>query len=134
MSIIGDPRWFKSSEYKDYITDVWEHGGASGLGVGGSPPLAQGHVHSILGGIPVSIDNERRFTEQNLGGMLSSRMGWSVSAPPCPHRKVVSYKLTDEKVVVFVVHENKALVFEDEAGLYPSDALVTQLRLLAEAA
>ena len=72
------------------------------------------------------------YTETNMLGMLQSRMGWNIGAPPCPFRKVAPFKLDDENIAIFIVHKEQALIVNDEVGLYPSDTLVTQLRLLAE--
>lgn len=36
----------------------------------------------------------------------------------------------DDKVLVFVVANRQPVILEDEAGLFPSDALITQLRLI----
>lgn len=38
--------------------------------------------------------------------------------------------LAGDKVFVFVVQDGQAVTLEDEAPLYPSDQLITQLRLL----
>jgi hypothetical protein len=71
----------------------------------------------------------RRFSDGNLKSMIESRMGWNVA--PCPFRRVYPVKLESaETVAVFVALEHTAIVINDEAALYPSDALVTQLRLL----
>jgi len=35
-----------------------------------------------------------------------------------------------DKVFIFVVQNNQPVTLEDEAGMFPSDTLVTQLRLL----
>jgi hypothetical protein len=94
------------------------------------PPWDPAHSHSHAG--LFMSDNERRYTESNMTTMLASRMGWTVNAPANPFRKVAPIKLNDEKIAIFVVHGDKALVLQDEVGLFPSDALVTQLRLLAE--
>ena len=37
-----------------------------------------------------------------------------------------------DKVFVFIVTGDKAVVLEDEAGMFPSDTLITQIRLLQE--
>lgn len=37
-----------------------------------------------------------------------------------------------DKVFIFIVKKNEAITLEDDASMYPSDALVTQLRLLAD--
>lgn len=44
----------------------------------------------------------------------------------------LSTALGDDVVFVFVVQNNKPVVLEDEKGLFPSDVLVTQLRLLSK--
>lgn len=54
-----------------------------------------------------------------------------------PFRFVNAHRVNDDRVIVFLVTENHAgvvtpLVIEDDGNLYPSDALVTQLRLLIE--
>jgi len=72
-----------------------------------------------------------KYTETNMGAMLTIRMGWNVSCPPCTLRKMSALKLNDDEAVVFVVTDaNKALLILDDLSLFPSDALVTQLRLL----
>lgn len=38
--------------------------------------------------------------------------------------------LAGDKVFVFVVQDNQAVTLEDDAALFPSDTLITQLRLL----
>jgi hypothetical protein len=38
----------------------------------------------------------------------------------------------DEKAVVFVITDGKAMCIEDDLNLFPSDTLITQLRLLQE--
>jgi hypothetical protein len=39
---------------------------------------------------------------------------------------------TEEKVFVVFMHDNQLAMLEDHAGLYPSDTLITQLRLIAK--
>lgn len=38
--------------------------------------------------------------------------------------------LGKEKVFVFILQDDKAAVLEDDLGLFPSDTLITQLRLI----
>lgn len=40
--------------------------------------------------------------------------------------------LGKEKIFVFILQNDKPVVLEDDIGLFPSDALVTQLRLIAK--
>jgi len=62
--------------------------------------------------------------------MLHSRMGWNVDDPKMPFRSVDVYQLNSDTIVVFLLGKEKYYTVEDEAGLYPSDALITKLRLL----
>lgn len=39
---------------------------------------------------------------------------------------------TEEKIFVVFLHDNQLAILEDHAGLYPSDTLITQLRLIAK--
>lgn len=73
--------------------------------------------------------------------MLCSRMRWDQQPdlinPPFTIRapkfqKICVHKLNPDTVVVFVVAGGKPIVIEDGAALFPSDTLVTQLRLLEE--
>jgi hypothetical protein len=70
-----------------------------------------------------------RYSETNLGAILNMRMGWNLAASTS-FKKVSAHKLSDDKAAVFVIVGEKALVIEDDLNLFPSDALVTQLRLL----
>lgn len=69
------------------------------------------------------------FTESNMQNMLSSRMGWNMDSPECPFRKWLVV-LCSDRVAVFLVLNDKTFIVDDELGLYPSDALVTKLRLI----
>jgi hypothetical protein len=71
-----------------------------------------------------------KHSDANMDYMLQARMGWNVGSPHCPFKKISSHKLNDEQAVTFVIHGEKALVIHDDLNLFPSDALVTQLRLL----
>lgn len=41
-----------------------------------------------------------------------------------------STALAGDKVFIFVVQDNQAVVLDDNAAMFPSDTLITQLRLL----
>lgn len=58
---------------------------------------------------------------------LAMRMDWLPESHPFPH---MSIHKQDDKVLVWVVTKEGNLVIEDDAAMYPSDALVTKLRLL----
>jgi hypothetical protein len=63
----------------------------------------------------------------SLYDMLSMRMRW-VEKPPFYH---VDIKTAGEKTFVWIITEDaQSVVLEDEAAMYPSDKLVTQIRML----
>lgn len=57
-------------------------------------------------------------------------MGWSFDDPKCPFRRTLCVKCK-ERIAVFVVNSDEAVVIYDSLELFPSDELVTKLRLLA---
>jgi hypothetical protein len=88
------------------------------------------HTHSYAGAQQTTIA-PTRWSEGNLLMMLGSRLGWGFEK--CKFRRVVPCRVTDEKIVLFIVTNTDAVTLEDDAYLYPSDALVSQVRLLEEA-
>jgi hypothetical protein len=69
----------------------------------------------------------------NMRAALAIRMGWNVNQTGMKYfEHCEPRKLNDEKAVVFVIHEGKAMCIEDDLNLFPSDTLVTQLRLLQD--
>lgn len=60
--------------------------------------------------------------------MLAMRMRW-VRGIALPMAFLEAH-LSDKIVYVFMVHNGQPAVLEDEWGLYPSDALITKMRLL----
>ncbi len=81
-----------------------------------------------------------RTEDDLLHDMLNSRMRWyQQQLAPAGHTikyptftKVCTHRLSPETIAVFVAINGKAIVIEDNADLFPSDTLVTQLRLLEE--
>lgn len=74
--------------------------------------------------------------------MLMMRMQWGPfaqddehslfrEAPPFEHMAV---HLGNGKAFVFIVSNGEAVTLTDEPGIFPSDALITQVRMLAERA
>lgn len=71
--------------------------------------------------------------------LLAMRMGWggfasnvefgSDTRPPFNH---VSIHRSDKRTFVFVVHNEEAITLEDETSMFPSDSLVTRLRMLSD--
>lgn len=74
-----------------------------------------------------------RLKDENVRSALFARMGWNVSDPPCPFACLICFTLNQEQIAVVAVRDDKMTVLNDESGLFPSDALVAQLRLLQEA-
>lgn len=72
---------------------------------------------------------EGKFTDGNLVSMLQSRMGWNIRTPKCPYRDVRCYELADS-VAIILVAENEVYNIDDDKGLFPSDALVTKIRIM----
>lgn len=60
--------------------------------------------------------------------MVQSRLN-TPGAPPLPFQHF-NTALTDSEVIVFLVVKNEPVVLRDERNMYPSDGLITQLRLL----
>lgn len=97
------------------------------------PEWARGGAFDSLTAMAQQAMPPSRFSDTNVRNMLDSRMGWNVSSPSCPFNRVYPVKLDGSPTIaVFVALKDKAVVIEDDANLYPSDALVTQLRLLGD--
>jgi hypothetical protein len=103
--------------------------------MGMKPLIDPGHSHHAYDalryaqmGAQQAINS--KFTESNMSNMLAARMGWNVSSPSCSFQKISAHKLNEDQAAIFVIAGQKALVIHDDLNLFPSDALVTQLRLL----
>jgi hypothetical protein len=68
----------------------------------------------------------------HLIAQLNHRMGWSWGEPKDPFVRITAQKMNDAIALWVIVDDNKHVVLEDNLDLYPSDALVTKLRLLAD--
>ena len=49
-----------------------------------------------------------------------------------PFEFIEAHRIDEDRVVVFLVHNQQPLMIEDDGSLFPSDTLVTQLRLLTK--
>lgn len=122
-----------SSPWADRLT---AHMGDSLLygGLAGGIPLKKGPP--IMSSAPGSkTPPPDRFTPERMTRMLASRMGWgndytNEPGPPSPFRAFTTAQLSEGQAVVFVIHNEQAIVIHDDLNLFPSDALVTQLRIL----
>lgn len=75
----------------------------------------------------------RPHNPQSMLRQIASRMGWldePASHLANPFREIHCARLDDEQAVVFLIHNDKALTIYDDLNLFPSDALVSSLRLL----
>ena len=72
----------------------------------------------------------------SLEEMMAMRMRWGATPPGQMHPNAVGFKhmamhaAGDVVHIWIITHDGKSLVLEDEHGLYPSDALITKIRLL----
>lgn len=68
-------------------------------------------------------------SSEDLCSMVRMRMRWGPNKPE--HITfMAAHKLNDEKAALFVVVNGQPAMIEDEWGLFPSDALITKLRML----
>lgn len=79
-------------------------------------------------------------TNDHLGGGMSDEQmifmrlcGGRTYAPPNKEFDFLSaYRFAEDKVAIFVCNNGKYVVLEDDHNLFPSDSLITQLRMLAK--
>ncbi len=85
-------------------------------------------LRPTLGGIPAGVGQRPPRTPSDLE-MLAMRMRWQEgSMHPFHHLAVHS---VGEKTFVWIITKDcQSVVIEDEAAMFPSDKLVTQVRML----
>lgn len=71
-----------------------------------------------------------RLKDENVRHTLYARMGWNVADPPMPFARLITFALNQEQVAIVAVRDGKLTTIYDDCNLFPSDALVTQLRIL----
>lgn len=76
------------------------------------------------------MSQAQKWAQTTMNAMLSLRMGWNVSEPANPFTVSLCYRANDEVAVVFLIWQGRYTAVEDQLELFPSDALVTKLRLL----
>ena len=109
---------------RDHMSDAMFYGG---MGKGDTGAYAWNSSVAIATQEPPKPD---RLTPNQMQAMICSRMGWT-GIGASPFRDIEARKLTDEQAVVFLIVGDRALIIHDDLNLFPSDALVTQLRLLS---
>jgi hypothetical protein len=111
--------------------DQTTYGGSGIMTVGGhtvpytssSGVYLGGHTHGMSGCEPQAA----AFDPLD---MLRMRLG----VRPChslPFQYIQVFKASNDKYIIFVVQKDAGVILED-AELFPSDKLITQLRLIAE--
>lgn len=127
-SIISDDMWRSLMDYPavnhDKIKKALHEMAMAGIsGVNVSPGS------SSSGGAQRGPKTARDKFNDNikLGEMIASRLRMSGQTLPFDHLYVAE---AGEKVVVFVLQGGQNLTIEDDKALFPSDALMTQLRLI----
>jgi len=86
------------------------------------PPSAvqyTGGMHTGLGG---------QYSTEALLRMLAMRMRWDTGAST--GLEFISAHKGNELVFIFIVREGQPMILEDDTNMFPSDALVTKLRLM----
>lgn len=78
--------------------------------------------HSVSNPWPVDVENE---THRH--GMLCTRL--RVAPAEFPFKKMATF-IEGEDVYVVIITPNGPVTLTDEVGLFPSDRLITQLRLM----
>jgi hypothetical protein len=66
--------------------------------------------------------------------MMAMRMRWGAKQANAPwavgFKHMAMHSAGDVVHIWIVTHDGKSIVLEDEYGLYPSDTLITKIRLL----
>lgn len=110
--------------------DIYNHMYGSQLqsGVGGSyltPEQISSLIEQAKKALKVPNIEETTWRAE----ILRLRMRWASNAGPLQSLSTHYLKSTD-KVVLFLIHKDEPIVLHDDGPLFPSDALITQLRLL----
>lgn len=83
-----------------------------------------GHVRSTRSPSPLSALSSESYRHKLIAMRLRIPEGQSIGYQD------LFTSLAGDKVYVFVVQDNQAVTLEDDANMFPSDQLITQLRLL----
>lgn len=92
---------------------------SSGLGIA-SYPIGASMANSIYDPMMKPWSQSRLFE------MLAMRLRWGSNTPPVPMTAIH----VDDRVFITVVKDGKAQIIEEGDELFPSDTLITQLRLV----
>lgn len=103
------------------------------------PLMAAGHMHSHGmagagggGGAgssgAVNVAESRRM--HSLKDMMAMRMRWGFGENPIGFAHMAMHRAGDKVHIWVITHDGESVVLEDDAGLYPSDPLITKIRLM----
>lgn len=104
------------------MAHVWDDRAGGYVGGGGGAGV---HSHVYTGVSGPSVPQISSAPDRLM--MIATRL--RVSLHNFPFQKIATFE-NGEKVVVFVIAGGQPVVLEDDASLFPSDTLVSQLRLL----
>ena len=69
-----------------------------------------------------------QYSTEALLRMLAMRMRWDTGVST--GLEFISAHKGNELVFIFLVREGQPMILEDDANMFPSDALITKLRLM----
>jgi hypothetical protein len=111
----GDPYW----------ADMARAGGLLGHQHALSQAQLSGHSHGIMG----MTSSYSQWSPEAMKRMICMRLNIQEGYTHGFHF-LECCKLNDKEVAVFVVTDGEPIVIKDGTDLFPSDTLITQLRLL----
>lgn len=79
---------------------------------------------------PVKIGEDPVFG-RSLRDMIAMRMHWKEGVE-IPFAFLEPVRLDHDRIVVFAIANGRPVTIETDSALFPSDELITQLRLIAE--
>lgn len=102
--------------------DTWRD--LAGIGTSQIPP----HTHSITGDSTYDLPRLRQAVTPI--EVVAFRLGFK-EGHQIPFDFIEFYRLKDRPAMVtFIVHNSQPLIIEEDADLFPSDNLITKLRVL----
>lgn len=125
MSLFDNP--FRGSSFGALDNSI----GKSLLDIGDVQKRMQAYYNSVLMQPPPPIPAVAIESHAFRTSILRQRMRWMTDEGPL-QALYTHYIKAEQKVVLFVVYRDKSIVMEDDALMFPSDTLVTQMRLLTE--
>jgi hypothetical protein len=128
MSIIKHP--YEVQEMVDAVSKAVFDSSVS-VGSGGS----SGYITtSKTSSIPPWVTNNPIHGGMSGEQMIFMRLyGGQLNATPNQGFDFLSaYRFAEDRVAIFVCNNGKYVVLEDDHNLFPSDSLITQLRILAK--